>query len=171
MTVYIKTNPKGIDKRLVVFQNVLNSIGWTNTDVYGRLYIVDHGEHKTAETYISSGDYKEIFLDDTKTSVFGFIVGDSLSSGISGISVPVKLICSCNLDTLHGSSERKDEETMLTVLKAISSLLPVTEEKTINKNMADVFSEISHERFKFRDIHPWFNFSISFNLSYSNNNC
>jgi hypothetical protein len=175
MTIHSKIAPVGIDDRLLMFQTKLNNLSWTNTEVYGRLYItervINKSEYKIAEAYDTAGEYKEIFIDDTKTAVFGFIVGDTISSSVPGIKVPVKMICSCNIDALYGSVERKDEETMLLVLKTVSSLLPGNEEKTINKKMADVFSEISYEKFKFRDMQPWFNFSISFNLSYSNSNC
>jgi hypothetical protein len=171
MSIHSKVSPTGIDKKLLLFQTALNGLSWTNTEVYGRLYVVDRDENKTAETYVSGGDYKEVFVDDTKAAVFGFFVGDTITTSSVAITVPVKLVCSCNLTTLYGSTERKDEEAMLLVLKTVSSLLPSSEEKVISKKMADVFSEVTVERFKFRDMQPWFNFSISFNLSYSNNNC
>lgn len=175
MSIHSKVNPVGIDKRLLQFQTALNGLSWTNTEVYGRLYITEKTINKDvikiAESYSLSGEYVEVFIDDTKNAVFGFIVGDSLNADSIRITVPVKLICSCNIDAIYGSTERKDEEAMLTVLKVISSLIPNSDERDIKKKMSDVFSEISVEKLRFRDMQPWFNFSIGFNLSYTNTNC
>jgi len=174
MSIHSKVNPVGIDKRLLQFQTALNGLSWTNTEVYGRLYITEKTINKDvikiAESYSLSGEYVEVFIDDTKNAVFGFIVGDSKTNMHNIITSDVKLICSCNANALYDSIERKDEEILLLVLSEVYPLIPGNKEISIKTKLTDVFSEISTERLRFRDLHPWFNFSLSFELNYLNNN-
>lgn len=72
MTVYAKSNPVGIDKRILRIQNKLDELDWGNIDVYGKLYINQKNGERIAEAYVGNGEYSEIFVDDRKTAVFGF---------------------------------------------------------------------------------------------------
>jgi len=167
MTVHAKANPVGLDLALLRFQNSLNELTWTNFEVYGKLYIEDDGKTKIAKAYSGSGEYTEdVFVDDRKTAVMGFFVDDT-REGLSIVKVPVTLVCSCRLDSIYTTTERSDEETICAVLNALGRI-----DKTagqIKTGLRNVFSEVSWERFKFRDLHPWFNFSITFDVIYKNN--
>jgi len=175
MTVHAKANPVGLDLALLRFQNSLNGIGWANIDVYGKLYIENDGKTKIAKAYLSSGEYKDVFVDDRKTAVFGFLV-DGTREGLSIVKVPVTLICSCNLDSIYTTTERNDEEVICAVINALGRINRTSGQ--IKTEMQDVFSKFSWDRlnfkdvypwFKFMDLHPWFNFSITFDLIYKNN--
>ena len=167
MTVYSKTNPIGLDRKLLRLQEKIDLIGWTDIDVYGRLYIDEVNSVKVPKTHVGSGEYKEVLIDDRKTAVFGFFVGDT-RSGLSMISVPVQLVCTCNLDKIFNSTERKDEEAIMQVLKIIKRNTMIVHEQGIQTGFSNVFSQLSLDRYKFRDSHPWLNFSIGFDIVYRN---
>ena len=167
MTVHSKLNPIGIDKNILKFQNKINAIGWTNIDVYGRLYIEEVNGQKIAKSHVGNGEYKEVFNDDQKTAVFGFFIGEN-RTGLNMIKVPVELVCSCNLDSIYTTSERNDEEALLEVLKIVKKLTLLDHEREIKTGFENVFSRISTERLKWRDGHPWFTFSILFDIVYKN---
>lgn len=168
--IYVKTNPVGIDKTIAKFQSAINSIGWDDMHVYGRLYINDKEDSKVAEAYVSDREYKEVFVDDRKNAVFGFLVQPK-RSGFGMIDSEIKLIGTINLSSIFGDDERKDEEALLTVLDSIRNYLSSPEEGEISTRNEDVFSEVTWERVKFRDMQPWFNFSLTFNVGYKNDIC
>lgn len=168
--IYAKEQPIGIDKQIYRFQQKISSIGWDNMAVYGKLYVTKRKNEKIAEAYIGNGEYKEVFIDDRHSAVFGFIPSDT-RNGISFVNSDVKLICSVNLNKISNTSERKDEEAMLTVISVISPLLRSDNEKLILTGIEDVFSEISINRIKHLDMHPWFNFAFTFNIQYINDIC
>lgn len=167
MTVYAKENPVGLDKRLYKLQLKINEIGWDNIDVYGKFYINERNEIKIAEAYVGNGEYREVLVDDRKTAVFGFLVGDT-RSGLNMIKTPVELVCSVDLSKIGESTDRNDEEAMLQVLKIMKYNMLLDNEKEIKTGLDNVFSSISTEQFKFRDMHPYFNFSIGFDIVYKN---
>lgn len=167
MTVYAKSNPVGIDKRILRIQNKLDELDWGNIDVYGKLYINQKNGERIAEAYVGNGEYSEIFVDDRKTAVFGFFVSEN-RSGLNMIRVPVELVCSVRLDKLSVTTERQDEEALLEVHKIIKKETLRPQEREIKTGLSNVFNRISTERIKYRDMHPWFNFSIGFDLVYKN---
>jgi hypothetical protein len=168
--IYAKEKPIGIDAQILKFQQKLESLGWSNAAVYGRLYLNERRGLSIAEAYTSNGQYSEVFIDDKRNATFGFIVSGN-REGLSFVNSNVKLICSVNLERLYITSERMDEECMLSVISAISPLLLSDNEGEIITNMEDVFSGISTERFKHRNMHPWLNFALTFNVSYLNGLC
>lgn len=167
MTVHAKANPVGLDRQLYKIQQKLDAINWNNIEVYGKMYVNKSGNDTIAEAYVASGEYKEVFIDDRETAVFGFFVGDN-RSGLNMIRVPVELVCSCRLDKIYDSTERKDEEALLTVHKIIKKHTFLANEGEIRTGLENVFSRVSTERLKFRDMQPWFNFSIGFDVIYKN---
>ncbi|MFA5652411.1 MAG: hypothetical protein WC933_03530 [Candidatus Paceibacterota bacterium] len=169
MAVYSQTNPKGIDLRIDRIQrDIERRLDWTNFDIYGRLYANERDGKKVIEAHISNNDYKEIFIDDKKTAVIGFLVGEN-RSGFNIIKVPVQLICSCMLNKIYDSTERKDEYVLLEMLKLIEKHTHYPNEKQVKTKFSEVFANTDISRIKFRDMHPWFNFSIEFDLIYKNN--
>lgn len=169
MTVHSKLNPIGIDKVLYKLQLKINELEWDNIDVYGRFYINERNEKKIAEAYIGDGEYKEVLLDDLKIAVFGFFVGDT-RSGLNMIKTPVDLVCSVDLSRIGVSTDRNDEEALREVVRIIKRNTLLSHERDIKTGLDNVFSRISTEQFKFRDMHPYFNFSIGFDIVYKNEN-
>jgi hypothetical protein len=66
------------------------------------------------------------------------------------------------------ATERNDEEILLTVLKIIKYNTLINNERDIKTGLENVFSQVSTEQIKFRDMHPYFNFSIGFDIVYKN---
>lgn len=165
MTIHAKENPVGLDRELLRLQNRINAIGWDNIDVYGKLYVNERNGKNVAEAYVGSGEYKDVFLNDKVNATFGFIVGDARQK-LTMIKCNVKLICSCNLDGLYDSTERKDEEALIEVVNLLKPVILLPNEGTITTGLKSVFTGLSTDSFKYRDLHPWFNFSISFDMTY-----
>jgi len=170
MTVISKTNPVGLDKAILRVQNRLAKLSWTNISIYGRLYINDRDNQKVAEAYTTNGEYIEVFVNDKVNAVFGFVVTGSRQN-FNVISTTVKLVCSVNIKTIYGSTERKDEEALLTVLKELTGIINGSNQAKIDTRYEDVFAEFSPERFKYRNMQPWFNFALTFDVNYKNNIC
>lgn len=168
--IFAKETPTGIDAEIFKFQQKLESIGWSNTSIYGRLYINKKNDVNIAEAYTSNGQYSEVFIDDKKHASFGFVVSNN-REGLSLVKAEVKLICSVNLDKIYITKERMDEETMRSIISAVSPLLLSDNEGVIITNMEEVFSGVDTDRFKYRNMHSWFNFAITFNVSYLNDAC
>lgn len=167
MTVYAKENPVGLDKKLYKLQLKINEIGWDNIDVYGKFYINERNEQNIAEAYVGNGEYREVLVDDRKTAVFGFFVGET-RTGLNMIKTPVELVCSVNLSKIGIPTDRNDEEVMLQVLKIVKYHTLIDNEREIKTGLSNVFSRISTEQFRFRDMQPYFNFSIGFDIVYKN---
>jgi hypothetical protein len=165
MTVYTKDNPVGLDAKLLKIQNYINELQWDNFDVYGQLYINERNGEKIAEAYVGNGEYREVLVDDRKTAVFGFFVDDT-RAGHNMIKVPVELVCSCNLKAIYGEQEMNDEEVLGEVLKIIRKVTLLPNESQIKTGLSNVFSRISTKQFVSRNMLPWFNFSITFNVVY-----
>lgn len=167
--IYAKANPVGVDREIYKFQKELDEIGWSS-DVYGKLYITKKDDINVAEAYITNGEYKEVFIDDTNDAVFGFIVSDE-RNGLSFVNTSLKLICSVKLDRIYSTTERMDEEAILTILRAITPLINSDNEGEIITDMESVYEGMDIERFKYRDMEPWLNFALTFNVSYMNDLC
>lgn len=166
MTIHSKTNPIGLDLQLFRIQKRIESIGWNNIDIYGKLHINERNKGiKIIEAHVGSGEYKDVFVDDTKNAVFGFIVSDTRDK-LSMIKCNVKLICSCRVDKIYNTTETMDEEAISDVLKVISEYILLVNQNNIKTGLSSVFEGISIDKFKFRNVYPWFNFSISFILTY-----
>jgi len=167
MTVHSKTNPVGLDKSLLKIQNKIDDIGWENIEVYGHLYVIEKDNRKFAGAYVGNGDYEDVLLNDKKNAVFGFFVSEN-RTGLSMIRTPVEIVCSCNLAELFGNTERSDEEAMLNVLRIIKNMTLFNNESGIKTGFTNVFSGLTTDGLSYRDVQPWFNFSISFDIVYKN---
>jgi len=167
MTVIAKSNPVGIDKSILRFQNELEGMRWSNTDIHGRLYINKRKDDTILEAYRPTVINNEVFLDDAKTAVLGFVADDSRDGG-TRIKTNVTLICSVDLDKLYTSDTRDDEEALMETMEAIMFLIQDKESIKISTGIEKVFSMVSWERYESRNQQPWFNFSISFDLFYKN---
>jgi hypothetical protein len=165
MTVYSKDNPVGLDAKLLKIQNYIDELDWNDFDVYGQLFINERNGEKIAEAHVGGGEYREVLIDDRRTAVFGFFVGDT-RSGINMIKVPVELVCSCNLKAIYSDSEMNDEEVLSEVVKIIRKTTLRPNELQIKTGLDNVFSRISTNRIKHRNMLPWFIFSITFNIVY-----
>ena len=165
MTVYAKTSPIGLDRKIYWIQNLIEDIGWSDIGVYGKVYINQKDGLNVAQAYSGDGEYKEIFIDDRLNAVFGFIPSGT-RTGFTVFRNKVRLICSVNLTKIYGASERNDEEAIKAVLDAIYEQVSNKAELVVYTDKDDVFRDLSLDRFKHRNMQPWFNFAIEFNINY-----
>lgn len=168
--IFAKEHPVGIEKQIYKFQEALELIGWPNTAIHGKLFVNNRDNIKIAEAYDYSGEYKEVFIDDKYSATFGFIVSEN-RDGLTFINTKIKLICSLNLDEIYKREERMDEESIMIVLRAITPRILSDREGEIITSFEDVFEGMDTERIKFRDMHPWVNFAITFGVTYTNDVC
>ena len=166
--IYTKENPTGLDREIQRMQNFLDGCLTGDVDIYGKIYINEKDGVKLAEAYKGNGEYAEIFVDDRKAVVMGFLVGEK-RSGVNMVKVPVELIVSCNLEKLYNTKERKEEEVIASVIHIVRRYVGFKMQTDIKTGLKNVFAKFSPERFKHRDMQPFFNFSVGFYLSYKYN--
>ncbi len=169
---YTITNPKGIDKELQKIQNSLyDGLDWGNLNVYGRVYknqSTDKG--LVPEVYLGANEYKDAFLDDTKTATICFIE-DEKHTTENGIYYfcDVKIVVMVNLlKSKPTITHRADTEVQLDVIKQAqkNGMFTVT---GIEKGIANVFKGFNIQGVLLTDMQPFHVFAITGTLKYKIN--
>jgi len=175
MAIYARSNRVGIDQAIYRIQNLINdNITWVDTHIYGRIYRNRKNKDSIyiAESYESGKEYTQIFVDDNKGGIVGFYVKNSREVNQNTIIADVEVICTVNIETIYTSSLREDEKALIEMnqllQKAHNMGLTINEVNTKNDV---VFTDFDKENIKFRDMHPFFNFSFSGTLEYKANLC
>lgn len=175
------TNPVGADFNIGKLQAMLYarlSALWPNTivwDSYARVYrnkSVSDGW--VAEAYLSNGDYKEVYYDDTVDVVSFFGLGTTQNIGLLN-SVDVHLVFFVDLSKLKPSlTHRSDSEVISDVLNVIGAsahgFTPVSVETGLQNVLKEYPGSRRDDRLKHVDMQPRLAFRINFELKYSNTN-
>ncbi len=169
---YLKTNAIGVDAKINAYINkidkVLNENGGWDIDIYHKIYRESLSGKYVPHVFLSNNEYKEVFINDKVIGEVGFYLNNQRIVE-TNISVDCDIIFSVNLKKIDGGSlQREDERAIMMAFNAVNSLADVS---SINTELRNVFSEFDTERIKYRDMHPFLNFSFSFNIIYKNNNC
>lgn len=180
MSVFTKTNPKGVDKPIQAFQQVLYTAMkkiWsinndTDWDCYGRAYKNQTSDGLTPEVYKGNGEYKDVYWDDSLKVLSFFNVGESIKFQNLSATAPVGLIMMVRVDALKPStSQRNDEEIRNDIQKFCRINRFTFEMQSFETGIDNVFKEYSGARktdgMKFRDLHPWHCFRINFNVVFN----
>lgn len=172
--IYAKANPIGIDFMIDNLQTKLSSLAWSDKHIYGRLYLNTKSNGKIlAEAHISDKNYKDIFIDNSKAVVIGFVERGDVSIDATGKiqTSTIDVVCSTILDKIYTTTERKDEEALQQVLQIIQKTAGWHPEKIRKGNVKDVFNFMDTSSITFRDMQPYANFAISCKVNYLNNIC
>lgn len=173
MTVIAASTTYGIDTQIKKVQNYLNNtLSWTSPQIYGRIYrnqmLEGEAVVNVPEVFVSDNEYKQIFVDDTKTAIIGFYV---TNRDVEPYRATVDVIFTGNLDGIYGSSSlRLDEKAIIEAYRTLSrsGLLQVQDVKI---GIQQVFADFSIEKIRHRDMHPLFCFSYTCEMGYSEDFC
>ena len=171
-------SPVGIDFKLQKFQTDLHShliSGWgldsvlaTDYACYDRCYRNQTKDGFIPEVYQSSGNYKEVALDDKVKAISFFGLGNSIDYDTnSNINVAdVHLIFMVNLESIKGSG-RLDEAVRQDVQKFLQHELYGFRLQNITIGIDNVFTEYAGfaSRLKFRDLNPFHLFRFDFEVN------
>jgi len=153
-----KTNPVGVDKvidNLQVFLYQL-AISTNNTwESYPRAYKNPKRFDERGyipEVYLATGEYKEVFFDDSMDISTFFVVGDRREIGNGKVTAPLSLILQCNLTKLFNSvSHRADEELINMFWDKLKSFTLGAKCESIETSIDAVYSEFFKGQVKYDD--------------------
>jgi hypothetical protein len=172
MSLFLKTNPVGIDKLINTKMIQLSKkLELFNIDIYGRLYELDKKRpFAKIEANSLKNNYADIFNDDSR-NICAFIVSNNETiSGQNNLAkVQIDVVFTLNLDKILTSKEREDEEIKLLAFHAVNSAL--WNVVSVKKTIPEIFSNFDISDLKIADYHPYFNFSFQCEVFYNLNEC
>lgn len=179
-----KTSPAGIDYKLQELQTLLHDSLLTkwgiNTSAYkcyGRCYRNKTDKGYIAENYEGSGEYKEVYWDDSLAAISFFGTGVKTKYDAYE-ATDVHLVFFVNLATLKSSiTHRADEEVKADVIDLIKPATYGFEYIGFETGLDNVLREYPgsrrDERLTIADMHPVHCFRINMTTLYdiNSNNC
>ncbi len=180
MANWTKIDPVGMDWHIHKFQTyIYNTLVsdkyWQekfNYDMYGRCYRNKTKDGYVAEMYLDSGEYKEVYWDDTKRAISFWGISGTIEQKLE-CKVDAHLIFFVDLDKLQLTIHRADEEVRQQVLEVVGRGLYGFTLKSIDLWTENVLRDYPGTRkdaqlAKF-DTHPLHCFRLNFSLSYKAN--
>ena len=175
--IIARDNRVGIDAAIYRLQTLLNeNLTWLGTNIYGRIYRNKDSEGKFhPETWIEGDEYSQVFVNDNNAGNVGFYVKDvrTITSGI--MEADIEIIFTVDVTGIYGTELRDDEKALLEasqiLVKAITKGFTINDSNNVKINNEKVFADFDRESIAYRDMQPYFNFSISGKLEYSINLC
>lgn len=166
--IYGPEKKYGIDAEIYKIQQAIHSgIGIdTGFDVYGQIMRKYKDGRIRFESLVSSTEYREVLVDDTKKGVVAFWVKES-REGMPQKIADVDIIFTVNLVQMIGGYFG---EKMLLVVEDILNSQGYQALK-IKTGVQEVFKEVDRDRFLYSDMSPYFVFSFSLKLPYFDNMC
>lgn len=174
--LYVKETPSGIDVPIQRFQNYLydsipdiwNIDGSKQYDCFGRAYRNQRQKNVgyVPEVYTGNGNYRDVYVDDTKTAISFFGVEDIQKFNIT-LTANVFLIFCVNLSKTHPAvKHRGDEETRRDVI-GLSEQYRFGAFTGIATGIQSVFKGYDIQQIKYSDMHPMHCFRLNYTLAYS----
>jgi hypothetical protein len=177
--VYLKDNPKGVDKvvndlNAQLFNDLTTSNGWDNYNAYHRAYKNPTQEGIIAEVFDKDDkDYKEVFFNDTLNASSFFVIDDTTNTTDLGriFTQTVSIIFQVDLSAVAGSIEtRADEEIIAQVVNSIqkNKFGDIT---AITRGIENVYTGFRTEQIQYTDMQPFFCFRIDVDVTYQYDCC
>jgi hypothetical protein len=176
--LYLKDNPKGIDKVIndtnkIVF-DALTELDWFDYNAYHRAYKNPTQEGTIAEVFdIDSKDYSEVFFDDRLDASSFFVIDDNIPTTDTGriFDTTVSMIFQCDLSKIANAVEyRADEEIISQVVNALKGI-KYGNISAIIRGIENVYSGFRTEQIKYTDMNPFFCFRIDLDVNYQYDCC
>ena len=166
--IIAKTTRYGIDVPIYLAQSDLQeSLPWadmTKVAIYGKIQRTTKDGVTIPEAYVTSGEYKDVFIDDRWHAVIGFIVDEVRE----GFQADVSAVFTVQLNKIHGNNNRDDEKALLEGIRALGYSPELVE---IREGIDSVFSGFDIDSIANRDMGKWFVFSVRTTMYYSDNYC
>lgn len=166
--------PIGIDKKILIIQNALNShLGFSSVDFYGRVQKIVSKNLKsyTPEFNAEWPKRKEVYYDSKNApggNVF-FIVDEKESLKKNQLEANVKVVFMLNLDKIvSGNTYWPDAEIQEKCFKLLKKLGSI-EITGIEKGIENVFNGFDTSGIKLNGMQPYHTFSINGIIKYTFN--
>lgn len=173
INLYYKATTHGLDKIIKSIQVSLQSkLKWVgDVDIYGKLQKTERNNNLMYEYWISNNDYKEVFIDDKRAGIIGFVVNNPRRINGYWIECDCDCIATVDIKKIYNNTSRYDEKAIQDLKTALEKSNYVLSINSIKEGIRDVFNEISIERIKHRDMQPYFVFSVNFTIKYNEDDC
>lgn len=177
--IQIKDNPVGIDVVINDIQKYLfEGLKWSNWNAYHRAYKNAKGdggiipEIYTGENDQRSGEYKEVFMDDTLTASSFFYTDDTISAvEFNKYNTNLHVIFQVDLNALNDNNTRNDEEIHRDVILAINKSVYVQNVSSLVTNLPSVYSDFTTTLIDWDDMQPFHVFRVDIAVSYDLDCC
>lgn len=173
---YIKTNTVGVDvpiKRIQTrcYDGLVALWGVNDFDAYGRVYKNKKKDKVIPEYYVGNKEYKSVLLDDRRTGIMFFDIGDSVNVNGTILSTACEVLFSVNISSLNGDTERTDAEVQKDAFNLLNKYQGIFSIDNIYTGLNNVYNEFTGVSSYFRDMQKFHHFKISGIINYTNNNC
>lgn len=164
----------GIDQKIYLIQRYIDAEAlklWSGKiKIYGRIVDVNKTDGKVPAVHDAKIDYLELFVDDKSSASIAFLISErEVVSNLMRANVDI--IFSVNTKDVYGENKHNDEKAVMEGYRMISSCGLVESISRIKYGIDDVLAGYNNDRIKYRDMAPWCMFSVSFEISYSQNYC
>lgn len=126
MSTVLKTNPVGIDTIVnkiqpILFTELTTNFGWSDYEVYHRIYLNPKDGQVLPERYTDEGNYEEVLFDDTFNATSFFVMGgEAIRQDNNRFLQKMSIVFQMQLDKLYTSiSHRADEEAKQDIILAL----------------------------------------------------
>lgn len=154
----------GIDKRIYNIQYALEKlILWPDIYIYGRIYRtqIENGFRPEINDH---NEYIPIFNDDKVNNEIGFYVKSRTYNGFQN-DAEIDVIFTLNLNEI----KETDEQVLCHAQKWLLNTGFVHSVSNINTKLETVFADFNIENIKYRDMRPFFIFSLTCLIDYEAN--
>ena len=177
--VYLKDNPKGVDKVIndlneQLFNDLTTVNGWEDYNAYHRAYKNPTQNGIVAEVFDKDDkDYKEVFFDDTLNASSFFVIEDEMPATDNGriFTTTISAIFQVDLSTIAGKIEtRADEEIVAQVINSLQ-LNKFGEISSVTRGIENVYSGFRTDQIQYTDMQPFFCFKIDLEVNFQYDCC
>lgn len=184
MAVFAKATTYGLESKVKELQEYLDAklfggnIWSGDSEIYGVMNPLrkdlETGTITVPEAYKGTGannkEYSEVFINDKVAVTIGFLVLDR--SLLPYRSANIDIVFTILLPKIYPTSTTRDrEKALLEAEKALENYGGIQSVLDVKEGVEDVFSDFDTERIKYRDMHPWYVFSLNIDLTYSDDSC
>jgi hypothetical protein len=170
MATIRKISPKGIDVVINGMQTILETLSWTNYEIYDRAYKNETNEAVKYERFVSGNDYQDVLTDDGFSATSFFTVSDNATYE-ERWNATVSIIFQLKLTDLYPLvAHRADEEAHNEVAVLLQND-PRFELTRLTKGIRNVYSELGYGANKFDDLNPYHVFKVDLSVNYDQDCC
>lgn len=174
--IFAKATTYGLEtpvKKLQQYLDTQLALKWTGThNIYGLIYRNQTKNGFEPEVYVGTGienkEYASPFFNDKITSSIGFYQEQTRELGLNKNS-DVNVICTLRIDKAYAGI-RQEELALIHFENIINDYFGVTTVQSVKMGINEAFNGFYVDNVKYRDIHPWFVFSMLINIRYQNIN-
>lgn len=164
--VYAQDTTFGIETKIKLIQNALNSklvtLWGANTHVYGLIQEINKDGKIIPTVYTDKGEYKELFLDDNKTTLIAFLLKDRQSH-----TATIEVIFNCNLKSINTNDKRQKEKVLKEAFQRLRTCGYVSSVTGMKEGVQDVYTGFEQSQLINKDMEPFYVFSVECEIVYS----